>query len=35
VSRKGAAPDDTALEAARQQGRRLADVTAALVRGRG
>ena len=35
VSRKSAPPDDTALEASRQQGRRLADVTAALVRGRG
>ena len=34
VSRKGAAPDDASLEAARQQGRRLADVTATLVRGR-
>ena len=35
VSRKSAPPDDTALEASRQQGRRLADVTGALVRGRG
>ncbi len=35
VSRKSAPPDDQALEAARQQGRRLADVTGALVRGRG
>jgi NAD(P)H dehydrogenase (quinone) len=34
VSRKSAPPDDLTLEAARQQGRRLADVTAALVRGR-
>jgi NAD(P)H dehydrogenase (quinone) len=34
VSRKSAPPDDVALEAARQQGRRLADVTAALLRGR-
>ena len=34
VSRKSAPPDDTALEASRQQGRRLADVTSALVRGR-
>jgi NAD(P)H dehydrogenase (quinone) len=35
VSRKSAPPDDVALEAARQQGRRLADVTTAFVRGRG
>jgi NAD(P)H dehydrogenase (quinone) len=34
VSRKSAPPDDVALQAARQQGRRLADVTAALLRGR-
>jgi NAD(P)H dehydrogenase (quinone) len=34
VSRKSAPPDDLALEAARQQGRRLADVTATFVRGR-
>jgi NAD(P)H dehydrogenase (quinone) len=34
VSRKSAPPDDTALEAARQQGRRLAQVTGAFVRGR-
>jgi NAD(P)H dehydrogenase (quinone) len=34
VSRKGAPPDDLALEAARQQGRRLAGVTTAFVKGR-
>jgi NAD(P)H dehydrogenase (quinone) len=34
VSRRSAPPDDTALDAARQQGRRLADVTSAFVRGR-
>jgi NAD(P)H dehydrogenase (quinone) len=34
VSRRSAPPDDLALEAARQQGRRLADVTATFVRGR-
>jgi NAD(P)H dehydrogenase (quinone) len=34
VSRKSAPPDDVALEAARQQGRRLADVTTAFVLGR-
>jgi NAD(P)H dehydrogenase (quinone) len=34
VSRRSAPPDDTALEAARQQGRRLGEVTAAFVRGR-
>jgi NAD(P)H dehydrogenase (quinone) len=34
VSRSSAPPDDQALEAARQQGRRLADITGALVRGR-
>lgn len=35
VSRRSAPPDDEALDAARQQGRRLAEVTGALVRGRG
>jgi NAD(P)H dehydrogenase (quinone) len=34
VSRKGAAPGDTELAAARAQGRRLADVAGVLVRGR-
>ena len=34
VSRKSAPPDDLALQAARQQGRRLAEVTGAFVRGR-
>jgi NAD(P)H dehydrogenase (quinone) len=33
VSRRSAPPDDTALDAARQQGRRLADVTGAIVLG--
>ncbi len=35
VSRKSAAPDDVALGAARAQGRRLAEIAGALVRGRG
>jgi NAD(P)H dehydrogenase (quinone) len=34
VSRKGAAPDDVALEAARLQGARLARVTRWVVAGR-
>jgi NAD(P)H dehydrogenase (quinone) len=34
VSRKSAPPDGDALETARHQGRRLAEVTAAFVRGR-